>query len=112
MTGPIGSFTDPEYAQVGLTEAQARDRSSTSATAPFDSAARPIIDGRAVGFCKLIVAREHQILGCHIVGERAVDIVQIAAVTIGRACRARAGEEPFHPHHADPRGVAVGPSSS
>ena len=29
---PIGSFTDPEYAQVGLTEAQARERRTTSSS--------------------------------------------------------------------------------
>ena len=40
-------------------------------------AARPIIDGRTDGFCKLIVDRgTHQILGCHVVGERAVEIAQ------------------------------------
>jgi pyruvate/2-oxoglutarate dehydrogenase complex dihydrolipoamide dehydrogenase (E3) component len=44
---------------------------------------RPIIDGRTVGFCKLIVSRSsHEILGCHIVGERAVEIAQLAAVAM------------------------------
>ena len=35
-----------------------------------------IIDGRPTGFCKLVVDRElHTILGCYIVGERAVELV-------------------------------------
>ncbi len=51
--------------------------------ARFDSATRPIIDGRTYGFCKLIVDRASRaILGCHIVGERAVDIVQSAAIAM------------------------------
>jgi pyruvate/2-oxoglutarate dehydrogenase complex dihydrolipoamide dehydrogenase (E3) component len=83
-SSPIGSFTDPEYAQVGPTEAQARrDFDVVVATAPFALAARPIIDGRPDGFCKLIVDRgTHHILGCHVVGERAVEIAQVGAVAI------------------------------
>ena len=44
---------------------------------------RPIIDGRPQGFCKLIVDRgTRTAVGCHIVGDRAVDIVQTAAIVI------------------------------
>jgi dihydrolipoamide dehydrogenase len=81
---PIGSFTDPEYAQVGLTEAKARAEHDVAVSvARFDSAVRTIIDGRTTGFCKLIVERgSGKILGCHVVGERAVDIAQLAAVAM------------------------------
>ena len=81
---PMGSFTDPEYAQVGLTEERAREDHDVAAVIePFASATRAIIDGRTTGFCKLVVDRgSREILGCHIVGERAVDIVQVAAVAI------------------------------
>ena len=81
---PIGSFTEPEYAQVGLTEAKAREGYSVVVgTVQFDETARTIIDGRTVGFCKLIADREsHAILGCHVVGERAVEIVQVVAVAM------------------------------
>ena len=84
---PIGSFTDPEYAQVGPTEAQARrDHDVVVATVPFAVTTRPIIDGRPDGFCKLIVDRgTHRILGCHVVGERAVEIAQVAAVAVAAA---------------------------
>jgi pyruvate/2-oxoglutarate dehydrogenase complex dihydrolipoamide dehydrogenase (E3) component len=81
---PLGSFTDPEYASVGLTEAAARKtRDIVVATQRFDLLARPIIDGRTTGFCKLIVDRQlHSILGCHIVGERAVELAQLAAIAM------------------------------
>jgi pyruvate/2-oxoglutarate dehydrogenase complex dihydrolipoamide dehydrogenase (E3) component len=81
---PIGSFTDPEYAQVGMGEARARALHDIEvATVDFASTTRAIIDGRTAGFCKLIVDRaSHRILGCHLVGERAVDVAQIAAVAI------------------------------
>ena len=81
---PIGSFTDPEYAQVGLTEAKARKTHDVeTAMMRFDSTTRTIIDGHKIGFCKLIVDREtHRILGCHVVGERAVEITQVAGIVI------------------------------
>src|SRR6476661_7125617 len=81
---PIGSFTDPEYAQVGLTEAKARKTHDVEiAMIRFDSTTRTIIDGHKIGFCKLIVDREtHTILGCHVVGERAVEITQVAGIVI------------------------------
>jgi pyruvate/2-oxoglutarate dehydrogenase complex dihydrolipoamide dehydrogenase (E3) component len=81
---PIGSFTDPEYAQVGQSEAKARAKHDVIvAVARFDAAVRTIIDGRTTGFCKLIVERgSGAILGCHVVGERAVDIAQVAAVAM------------------------------
>ena len=81
---PIGSFTDPEYAHVGPTEAVARRHHDVEvATVPFSVTTRPIIDGRRDGFCKLIVDRSnHRMLGCHVVGERAVEIVQVAAVAV------------------------------
>ena len=81
---PIGSFTDPEYAQVGLTESRAREKHDiATARLDFDSTTRTIIDGRTAGFCKLIVDRTtRKILGCHVVGERAVEITQLAAVAM------------------------------
>jgi pyruvate/2-oxoglutarate dehydrogenase complex dihydrolipoamide dehydrogenase (E3) component len=81
---PVGSFTDPEYAQVGLTEAAARaGREVVTAIARFDSLTRGIVDGSTAGFCKLVVDRaDHRILGCHVVGDRAVDTAQIAAVAM------------------------------
>jgi pyruvate/2-oxoglutarate dehydrogenase complex dihydrolipoamide dehydrogenase (E3) component len=81
---PIGSFTDPEYAQVGLSEAAASaGHDVEAAVARFDAVTRGIVDGRTVGFCKLIVDRaDHRIVGCHVVGDRAVDTAQVAAVAM------------------------------
>src|SRR5262249_17149694 len=86
---PVGSFTDPEYAQVGLAEARAREAHDVAvAVVRFDSTTRTIIDGRTTGFCKLVVDRATcAILGCHVVGERAVDIVQVAAVAMAAGMR-------------------------
>jgi dihydrolipoamide dehydrogenase len=81
---PRGGFTDPEYAGVGLSAAQAAERyDSVVATVPYASLDRAVIDGRSEGFCKLIASREtHEILGAHVVGEQAVEIVQIVAAVM------------------------------
>jgi dihydrolipoamide dehydrogenase len=86
---PLGSFTDPEYAQVGLTESQAREAHDVlTSSIHFDTTTRTIIDGRTFGFCKLIVDRaSRKILGCHVVGERAVEITQVAAIAITAGMR-------------------------
>ena len=86
---PIGSFTDPEYAQVGLTETNARkNHEIVTVVLRFDSTTRTIIDGRTTGFCKLIVDRAtYKILGCHVVGDRAVEISQAAAIAIASGMR-------------------------
>lgn len=109
---PIGSFTDPEYAQVGLTEAKARATHDVLVSKVlFEDTIRPIIDGRTSGFCKLIVDRTSgMILGCHIVGERAVEIVQMAAIAIaGRIPIDKLAQIPISfPTYADVLFRAVG----
>jgi pyruvate/2-oxoglutarate dehydrogenase complex dihydrolipoamide dehydrogenase (E3) component len=81
---PTGGFTDPEYASVGLTEAKACEAHElVTAVVHFDATTRTVIDDRTFGFCKLLVDRgTHTILGCHVVGERAVEIVQLAALAM------------------------------
>jgi dihydrolipoamide dehydrogenase len=88
-TDPIGSFTDPEYGHIGMTEAEARrSHDIVVGRVRFDETTRTIIDGRTTGFCKLIAERgTRAILGCHVVGERAVDIVQVVAVAIAGGVR-------------------------
>ena len=82
-------FTDPEYARAGLTEAEARDQyDALTVVVHFDSTMRTIIDGCKTGFCKLIVDRKTaKILGCHVVGERAVEIAQVAAIAMSAGVR-------------------------
>jgi dihydrolipoamide dehydrogenase len=84
-----GSFTEPEYAQTGLSESKARaTHDIVTAVVHFDSTTRTIIDGRTFGFCKLIADRKTaRILGCHVIGERAVDIAEVAAIAIAAGMR-------------------------
>lgn len=83
---PSGGFTDPDYAGVGLTESQARERDPRVVVAhvPYAELERPIIDDREVGFLKLIAdGRRDLLLGAHATGEQAVEVIQ--AVTTAMA---------------------------
>jgi pyruvate/2-oxoglutarate dehydrogenase complex dihydrolipoamide dehydrogenase (E3) component len=82
---PHGGFTDPEYGGVGLTEAQAREKGIDCAIAvvPYADMDRAVIDGVTEGFCKLIVDRAtRQIVGAHVVGEQAVEVIQIVTTAM------------------------------
>lgn len=81
---PHGGFTDPEYGGVGLTEAQARQHYDVvTAVVPYSDLDRAVIDDRQVGFCKLVADRRRNlILGAHVVGEDAVEIVSTVSAGI------------------------------
>lgn len=87
---PHGGFTDPEYAGVGLTEreAQEQDRSVVSITVPLKELDRAIIDSHTEGFCKLVVSpAEQTVVGAHMVGEQALEVIQAVAVGMAAGIR-------------------------
>jgi pyruvate/2-oxoglutarate dehydrogenase complex dihydrolipoamide dehydrogenase (E3) component len=86
---PAGSFTDPEYGSVGLTEAQARDRYDCSvAVARYEDLLRPVADGQPEGFCKLIVETgRRQIVGAHVLGEYSAEVIQMVAACMAARMR-------------------------
>ena len=76
---PAGGFTDPDYAGVGFTEEQARQRDAGCivAVVPYTALDRAVIDDRERGFLTLISDRRRElILGAHAVGENAVEVIQ------------------------------------
>ena len=82
---PHGGFTDPEYGSVGLTEEQARDKEPDClvSVVPYADMDRAVIDDHPEGFCKLIVSQEtHRILGAHVVGEQALEVIQLVAASM------------------------------
>jgi dihydrolipoamide dehydrogenase len=86
---PAGSFTDPEYASVGLTEKQARARYDCAvAVARYENLLRPVADGQPEGFCKLIVETgRRQIVGAHVLGEYSAEVIQMVAACMAAGMR-------------------------
>jgi len=82
---PHGGFTDPEYGSVGLTEERARSLESDClvAVVSYTDLDRAVIDDHLQGFCKLIVSQEtHRILGAHVLGEQALEVIQLVAASM------------------------------
>jgi len=86
---PSGSFTDPEYGSVGMTESQAaRDHDIAVGVASYDDLLRPVADGHPDGFCKLIADRPSRtILGAHVLGEYSAETVQVVATAMSAGMR-------------------------
>ena len=95
---PTGSFTDPEYGSVGLTEQEARARYECEvAIVRYDDLLRPVVDARSGGFCKLIVeSNRHYILGAHVLGEYSAELIQMVAACMATNMRVeQLAELPF-----------------
>jgi glutathione reductase (NADPH) len=82
---PSAVFSEPEVGVVGLTETQARDRHARIDI--YKSTFRPMkatLSGRETRMLmKLVVdGASGRVLGCHIVGEGAAEMVQMVAIAI------------------------------
>jgi pyruvate/2-oxoglutarate dehydrogenase complex dihydrolipoamide dehydrogenase (E3) component len=76
---PWCTFTDPEIAHLGLTEEEARSRYASSNIkiyrAYYDHNDRAVVDLRQKGFVKVICNKRGFILGAHIVGAAAGELI-------------------------------------
>jgi len=85
---PRVTYTDPELAQVGLTEAEARERGYdvTVLRWPLAENDRAIAEAGTAGLVKLIVARGH-VLGAGILAPHAGEMIGTWTLAIGRRVR-------------------------
>ncbi len=75
---PWATFTEPELARVGLTEAEARDRYGDQIRIlhhGFDHVDRALAEGSGTGFAKIITRPNGEILGAHLVGPAAGELI-------------------------------------
>ncbi len=87
---PSAVFAEPELATVGLSEAKARERGFDLDI--YRTGFRPLkatLSGRATSIMmKLVVDRAtHRVLGVHIVGEGAAEMIQMAAIAVKMGAR-------------------------
>lgn len=75
---PWTTFTDPEVARVGLTEEQARreHKGVEVFRKPFAGVDRAMADGETTGLVKIVAGRRGKILGGHIIGPDAGNLIQ------------------------------------
>jgi len=85
-TNPSCVYTDPEFAGVGLTEDQAKEQGIAYKVGKFPLMAngKALIMNGGQGMIKFIVGAEYkEVLGVHIVGPRATDLIGECALAIG-----------------------------
>ncbi|MDR2503747.1 MAG: dihydrolipoyl dehydrogenase [Deltaproteobacteria bacterium] len=85
-TNPSCVYTSPECAGVGLTEEQAKTQGLDyiTGTFPLSANGKSLIMNGGKGMIKIIAGRRHkEILGAHLIGPRATDLVAEAALAVG-----------------------------
>ncbi|SDY33243.1 dihydrolipoyl dehydrogenase [Tindallia californiensis] len=99
---PGGLYTFPEAASVGITEQEARKTRGDIKVGlfPYEALGKALADYEMEGFIKIIATAEtNEILGVHILGDRATDLIAEGALAIGmEACL----EEVAHQVHGHP----------
>jgi dihydrolipoamide dehydrogenase len=99
---PSVVYTRPEVASVGLTEAQAREAGHAVEVGkfPFSASGKALIEGQTAGFVKVVrETRYDEVLGVHIIGPHATDLIAEASVALRLESTA---EELFRAIHAHP----------
>lgn len=106
---PAGIFTLPEIGRVGLTEEQARERSQTLGQNPeaavkvgrfrYVGLGKAQAVGETIGLYKIITeSQTGRIMGAHIIGAHAADLVHEAALAMQLGATASKVAEMIHAH--------------
>lgn len=99
---PSCIYTQPEMASVGLTEADARQKYKDQIKVGLFSltaSGKALTSGDTQGFVKVIAdAKYNEILGVHILGHNATELVAEAALAIKMECTAEELADTIHAH--------------
>jgi dihydrolipoamide dehydrogenase len=102
---PAAAFTHPEISFVGLTEAQAKEQGEKegftvgTSKSYFKGNSKAIAEGEADGMAKVVYRKDTgEILGTHIIGLHASDLIQEAANAIAGRQSIQAMAELTHAH--------------
>lgn len=103
---PAAAFTHPEISYVGLTEAAARELGQSagfevaSVRTYFKGNSKAVAEGETDGIAKVIYRKDTgELLGVHIIGMHAADLIQEAAnaISVGQSVRQLAFNVHTHP---------------
>jgi dihydrolipoamide dehydrogenase len=98
---PGCTYTHPEVASVGLTEAQAKEKGYEIRVGkfPFSASGKAAASGAKDGFVKVIFDKKYgEWLGCHMVGEGVTDIIIEAVVARNLETTGHEILKSIHPH--------------
>lgn len=98
---PGCTFCEPAIASVGLTEEKAREQdiAYTVGKFPFSANGKAVASGRTAGFVKVLIAADtHELLGAHIIGHGAPDLLSEFLPALRLKAKAEDIIESIHPH--------------
>jgi dihydrolipoamide dehydrogenase len=101
-------YTDPEIAHVGLGEKEAKEKgiAVTIGRFPFAAAGRALTLGQTEGFVKVIAdAESGKLLGAHIVGPRATDLIAEATLAVQNGLTLEQIDLTIHAHPTLPESL-------
>ena len=105
---PSATYCNPEVAGVGLTEAEAKKRGYDVKVGrfPFGNLAKPRIIGHDAGLVKVVSeAKYDELLGVHIVGPHATDLISEACVALRLESTTEEIARTIHPHPTLPEAL-------
>jgi len=97
---PNPIYTFPEVAFIGLTEAQAKEKYPEARVErfPWTAIGKAVAMGETEGFTKVIIGRYDEILGAHIIGPDATNLISEYSVAMRSELTADEIIETIHPH--------------
>ena len=98
---PACTYADPEIGSVGLTELEAVERGYDVVVGrfPFSALGRARIAGETEGFAKIVSDKRYdEVLGVHLIGPRATELVAEAAVALRLECTVEELARTIHAH--------------
>lgn len=98
---PQAVYTDPPLAGIGLTAAEAREQHGDKVTVksfPFADNDRAIAELDTVGDGRVVIGKGGKILGAHVAGARADDLIQIAQAVMASGGTVRDLTSPVAPY--------------
>ncbi|HVR41624.1 MAG TPA: dihydrolipoyl dehydrogenase, partial [Thermoanaerobaculia bacterium] len=98
---PNATYTDPEVASVGLTEKKAKERGYEVKTGkfPFTANSKAKIVADANGLVKYVIdAKYDEILGVHIVGNKATELIAEACAALELEATSESIAKTVHAH--------------
>ncbi|TMF01159.1 MAG: dihydrolipoyl dehydrogenase, partial [Chloroflexi bacterium] len=101
-------YTDPEIAHVGLGEKEAKDKGLEVRVGrfPFAASGRALTLGQSEGFVKVIAdAGSGRLLGAHIIGPRATDLIAEATLAIQNGLTLEQLDLTIHAHPTLPESL-------
>ncbi len=97
---PNPIYTFPEVAFIGLTEAQAKEKYPEARVErfPWSAIGKAVAIGETEGFTKVIIGKYDEILGAHIIGPDATNLISEYSVAMRSELTADEIIETIHPH--------------